>query len=330
MPTATTQVTTSSWDSSYRRYEVLVLTACLSLILLLLGGWLTYLGLGPWYYELEFPPFQPPAWVFTPVWIVVLSLLAWATWRVSRQESQTRAVGLALALYGAQCVLNAGWSLLFFTLQRPDVAFWELLVLDVTLLLMIVAYARISKPAGLLLVPYLAWVLFATAINGWIVQFNTPFGRAATVNSSSLDRDAHMQKAIELAQQNPEAPFGSVLVDRRTGKVVASGVNQSSDNPTLHGEIAAINDYSRQGKTDWEQLTLYTTAEPCCMCQGAILWSGIREVVFGTSISQLKAFGWRQIDIAAKEVVARSWDPDVLIVGGVCAAECDALCNTAK
>ena len=330
MPAATTQATTSSWDSSPKRYEVLVLTACLSLILLLLGGWLTYRGLGPWYYELEFPPFQPPAWVFTPVWTVVLSLLAWSTWRVSRQASPARGVGLALALYGAQCVLNVGWSLLFFTLRRPDVALWDLLVLDVTLLLMIVAYARISKTAGLLLVPYLAWVLLATAINGWIVQFNTPFGRAATVNSLSLDHDAHMQKAIELAQQNPQAPFGSVLVDRRTGKVVASGVNQSSDNPTLHGEIAVISDYARQGKTDWNQLTLYTTAEPCCMCQGAILWSGIREVAFGTSISTLTSLGWKQIEIAASEVVARSWDPDVLIVGGVRAAECDALFRAAK
>lgn len=139
-----------------------------------------------------------------------------------------------------------------------------------------------------------------------------------------------MQKAIEQAQQNPKAPFGSVLVDRRTGKVVASGVNQSSDNPTLHGEIATINDYARQAKTDWDQLTLYTTAEPCCMCQGAILWSGIREVVFGTSISKLKALGWKQIDIAASEVVARSWDPDVLIISGVRVAECDQLFKAAK
>jgi tRNA(Arg) A34 adenosine deaminase TadA/tryptophan-rich sensory protein len=328
--TATTDAKTSNWEVSAKRYDILALAACLSLTLLLLGGWLTYLGLGPWYYELDFPPFQPPAWVFTPAWTVVLSLLAWATWCVSRQESQTRGVGLALALYGAQCVLNAGWSLLFFTLQRPDVALWALLVLDVTLLLMIVAYARIAKTAGLLLLPYFAWLLFSTAINGWIVQFNTQFGSAATVHFSSVDHDAHMQKAIEVARQNPKAPFGSVLVDRRSGKVVASGVNQSSENPTLHGEMAAINDYVRQGKTDWNQLVLYTTAEPCCMCQGAILWSGIREVVFGTSISQLKSLGWRQIDIAANEVVARSWDPDVQIVGGVRAAECDQLFKAVK
>jgi tRNA(Arg) A34 adenosine deaminase TadA len=190
---------------------------------------------------------------------------------------------------------------------------------------MICAYIKVSKMAGLLLVPYLAWLLFATAINAWIVQFNTPFNRAAAMHSSSLDHHAYMQKAIELARENPKAPFGSVLVERQTGRIVASGVNQSSANPTLHGEMAAINDYARQGKADWEALTLYTTAEPCCMCQGAILWSGIQEVVFGISISQLKALGWKQIDIPAEEVVARSWNPNVRMLGAVCAAECEQL-----
>ncbi len=145
------------------------------------------------------------------------------------------------------------------------------------------------------------------------------------MQSSLLDHALYMKKAIDLGKTNPEAPFGAVLVDRRTGVAVGSGVNQSSLNPTLHGEIAAINDYALQRGTDWHELTLYTTAEPCCMCQGAILWSGIREVVFGTSISQLKSLGWKQIDISSEEVVARSWNPDVPILGGVCAEECDRL-----
>ena len=151
-----------------------------------------------------------------------------------------------------------------------------------------------------------------------------------TLHSSSLDHDAHMRTAIELAKMNPKAPFGSVVVDRQTGKMVASGINQSSLNPTLHGEIAAINDYSLRGNEAWDRLTLYTTAEPCCMCQGAILWSGIREVVYGTSILQLISLGWRQIDIPAQEVVRRSWDRDMVMVAGVCETECNRLFTTAK
>ena len=145
------------------------------------------------------------------------------------------------------------------------------------------------------------------------------------MQSPSLDHTGYMKKAMDLGKTNPRAPFGAVLVDRRTVAVVGSGVNQVSLNPTLHGEIAAINDYALQCGTDWLELTLYTTAEPCCMCQGAILWSGIREVVFGTSISQLKEIGWKQIDIASEEVVDRSWNPNVHILGGICADECDRL-----
>ena len=165
-------VTTLDRSISTERYDLLALYALMSAVLLGVGGWLTALGLGPWYWELRFPPFQPPAWAFTPVWIVVLSLLALATWRVARREGEQPGVGIALALYGVQCGLNAGWSLLFFTLARPDVALWELLVLDGVVVGMIFSYRRISTRAGLELVPYLGWLLLSTAINWWIVEVN--------------------------------------------------------------------------------------------------------------------------------------------------------------
>ena len=151
-----------------------------------------------------------------------------------------------------------------------------------------------------------------------------------TQHSAAIDHEPYMLKAIELAQQNPQAPFGCVLVDRPSGKVVATGINQSSANPTLHGEIAAINDYAGRAGNDWDQLILYTTAEPCCMCQGAILWAGIHEVVYGTSIKQLISLGWRQIDLPAQEVVDRSWNRGLSIVAGVCADRCDQLFTAAK
>jgi tRNA(Arg) A34 adenosine deaminase TadA/tryptophan-rich sensory protein len=286
------------------------------------GGWLTYAGLGPWYERLDFPPYQPPGWVFTPAWGVVLALLAVATWRVAQVPGRHAA---AFVLYGVQCILNVGWSLLFFTLQRPDVALWELAVLDAALLLMIAVYARASRTAALMLIPYLAWLLFATAINGWIVQFNGPFEGNADVGVATAEHSKYMQHAISVAGQNPDVPFGAVLVDRETGEIVARGVNQSSKNPTLHGEIAAINQYAESGGGHWSRLTLYTTAEPCCMCQGAILWSGISEVVYATSIAELHRIGWRQIDIPAGEVSRRSWNPEISIVGGIRADECDTL-----
>ena len=145
------------------------------------------------------------------------------------------------------------------------------------------------------------------------------------MQTSSLDHEVYMQTAIELGRQNPQAPFASVLVDGRTGKIVASGVNQSVVNPTFHGEIVAINNYVRRGDSAWQSLTLYTTAEPCCMCQGAILWAGIRQAVFGTSIARLKSLGWKQIDIPAVQVVAHSWNPEMQVIGGICEEDCDLL-----
>ena len=144
-----------------------------SVVLLFLGGWLTSLGLGGWYYELNFPPYQPPSWLFTPVWICVLTLLAHATNKLLACQGSRVTFGAAVGLYGGQCVLNVGWSLLFFTLRRPDLALWNILALDVVLGLMIFAYSGVSRSAGRLLVPYLVWLLYATSINAWIVLHNS-------------------------------------------------------------------------------------------------------------------------------------------------------------
>jgi len=136
-----------------------------SLILLVVGGWLTYIGLGDWYYTLDFPPFQPPSWLFTPAWVLVLTCLALSTWLIVCQTIENVKITLvALTLYGAQCVLNVGWSLLFFTLQRPDVALCEILVLDLVVLSMVWAYGCLSKWSALLLLPYGGWLILSTAI----------------------------------------------------------------------------------------------------------------------------------------------------------------------
>lgn len=136
----------------------------------------------------------------------------------------------------------------------------------------------------------------------------------------------YMKRAIELALNQPMLPFGAVIVDEESGEVVAEGWNRTSINPTWHGEIDAINNLaSRRTALADRKLVLYTTAEPCPMCQGAILWSGIGKVVFGTSIPFLQSHGWKQIEITASEVVQRSPAWSCVIVGGVLEKECNAL-----
>ena len=151
------------------RPGLLVFFSVLSLVTLAAGGLLTSLGLGPWYRDLQIPWFQPPAWAFTPAWLIIFVLLAIATWRISRRGS---IAGFALGLYGLQLVANALWSFFFFPMERPDLALIDIFALDAMVIGMTVLYGRIDRTSGLLLLPYVVWLGLATAINVWIVLYN--------------------------------------------------------------------------------------------------------------------------------------------------------------
>jgi tRNA(adenine34) deaminase len=145
------------------------------------------------------------------------------------------------------------------------------------------------------------------------------------MSDSSRD-EIFMRRAIELAQGNPLLPFGALLVRADTGEVMAEGCNRTADAPIWHGELDAIHRCAlAHPGSDWPLLTLYSTAEPCPMCQAAILWAGISRVAFGTSIRTLQRLGWQQIDIPAEEVARRTPFRQCVLVGGVLEAECDAL-----
>jgi tRNA(adenine34) deaminase len=140
--------------------------------------------------------------------------------------------------------------------------------------------------------------------------------------------ERHMRRAIEIARGNLNAPFGCVIADRETGEVLAEGLNDGENNPILHGEIDAILNLARtEPNADWSRLVLYTTAEPCPMCSGAILWSDIPHVVFGTSIATLERLNLPQISLSCEEIARRATSSFAHpgITGGVLEGECDAL-----
>lgn len=147
---------------------------------------------------------------------------------------------------------------------------------------------------------------------------------------SDMNHEAFMRRAIALAAQVPEFPFGAVIIRRADGYCVGEGYNQSALNPTFHGEMVAINQCAQRHRhADWTGFDLYTTAEPCPMCQGAIEWAGIGTVYYGTSIPYLQQQHWRQIDIRAAEVSARTPFHKTRIVGGLLEADCNALFDQA-
>lgn len=141
-----------------------------------------------------------------------------------------------------------------------------------------------------------------------------------------MDHEIYMRRAIEIARGNPDAPFGCVIVDGGTGEILAQGLNDAEKSPILHGETAAVMElFDRRPDVDPSSLVLYTTAEPCPMCAGAILWSGIPRVVLGTSITALKGLGLPHIDLPCDEVSARATFGGFEVERGILENECYAL-----
>lgn len=128
------------------------------------GSYFTASSVGDWYRTLSRPPWTPPSWVFGPVWTVLYALMAVAAWLVWRQQGWAGA-RVALGLYLLQLALNVGWSLVFFGLRLPGAAAAEIVVLWLAIVATMAAFWRRSPAAGWLLLPYLLWVSFATALN---------------------------------------------------------------------------------------------------------------------------------------------------------------------
>jgi translocator protein len=136
---------------------------------------------GPWYQALAKPSWNPPDWIFGPVWTalyLLIGLSGWLAWRAWRAASERRSMlapppgRYPFAAFGVQLLLNAAWTPVFFGLQRPGWALVVILLLWVSIVVLIRQFARLSRPAAWLLAPYLGWVTFATALNFEIWRLN--------------------------------------------------------------------------------------------------------------------------------------------------------------
>ena len=125
-----------------------------------------------WYRTIAKPSFTPPDWVFPVAWTLLFTLMGTAFWRILRKPAETRGRSAGIALFLVQLGFNAGWSMAFFGARSPlyglvvIAPFW-CLILATTLV-----FRAIDRLAGWLLVPYLAWVAFATVLNVAILQMN--------------------------------------------------------------------------------------------------------------------------------------------------------------
>lgn len=156
------------------RRPVITLAVVVGLCVLLgaLGGLITAPQIESWYVTLEKPGFTPPSWVFGPVWTVLYALQGVAAWLTWRAGIGRRAVQVALGLFVVQFVLNVAWSPAFFGLESPLLGLVVIGPLWVAIVATIAAMFRVDRRAAALLVPYLAWVSFATLLNYAIWTLN--------------------------------------------------------------------------------------------------------------------------------------------------------------
>ena len=125
-----------------------------------------------WYAALRKPSWNPPGWIFGPVWSALYTMMAVAAWLVW-QRGGFVAQRRPLALFLAQLGLNAAWTPLFFGLHWPGVAFAEILLLGLAIAWTITLFWRVQRAAAYLLMPYLAWVSFAAVLNGTLWRLNS-------------------------------------------------------------------------------------------------------------------------------------------------------------
>jgi benzodiazapine receptor len=147
-----------------------------------LGAWLVICFVAPalgafampdaWYASLEKPWWNPPGWLFGPVWTLLYTMMAVAAWLVWRRGGFALQRG-PLTLFLAQLAFNAAWTPLFFDLHRPGLAFVDIVLLWLTLTATIIAFLRVHRGAARLLAPYLIWVTFASVLNFTLWRMNS-------------------------------------------------------------------------------------------------------------------------------------------------------------
>lgn len=160
--------------SAASRRRAIMYAVVAALAVGLLGGLAT--DIGPWYQQLKKPSWQPPDWLFGPVWTTIYALATIAGLRAAMAAPDRAARRHIVMAFFVHATFNLLWSLLFFRLQRPDWALYEVGFLWLSIAVLIWVLGRHSRLAGWLLVPYLAWVTFAAFLNFTIVRLNGPFG----------------------------------------------------------------------------------------------------------------------------------------------------------
>ncbi|HOK02107.1 MAG TPA: tryptophan-rich sensory protein [Spirochaetota bacterium] len=152
-------------------YIKLVISIAIPLFIGFIGSFFTSSSVDTWYKTLKKPDFNPPNWVFSPVWTLLFILIGLSFYIIWKNNFGGKKV-LLLNIFFTQLFANLLWSLFFFGLRSPFWALIDIIVLWLAILVNIIVFYRVSKPAGILLVPYILWVSFAALLNFYLYILN--------------------------------------------------------------------------------------------------------------------------------------------------------------
>jgi translocator protein len=150
----------------------LILSILLCQLAGLIGSVFTTSAIPNWYATLQKPSFNPPSWIFGPVWITLYLLMGISLYLVWLKRGSNSLTQTAIILFVVHLILNALWSIIFFGLKNPMIAFFEIIVLWIMIVVLIYIFFKIDKRSAYLLLPYFLWVSFASILNFSIWQLN--------------------------------------------------------------------------------------------------------------------------------------------------------------
>ncbi len=156
----------------YKNFFLLVVSLGVSLLAGFLGSLFTVTQSGSWYDLLIKPSFNPPNYLFGPVWTILFILIALAVFLVLKKNLKDKQIKNALVIFAAQLVFNILWSFFFFYLQNPRLAFLGIIALLIIIITMMIKFYEIDKRTVYLLAPYLLWVSFAAVLNYYLWLLN--------------------------------------------------------------------------------------------------------------------------------------------------------------
>jgi tryptophan-rich sensory protein len=159
-------------NSKLKSFFWLLFSVAIPLLVGYLGSLLTTPSINTWYATLNKPSFNPPNWVFAPVWTILFILMGIALFLIIKEGKESKYFLQACLSFGAQLFLNLYWSFLFFFIKAPNLAFWSIISLSSMIIVNIYYFYQIKKASAYLLIPYIVWVTFAAILNYSIWRLN--------------------------------------------------------------------------------------------------------------------------------------------------------------